>query len=125
VAGSDLGPGLGAEPGEISVEFPLQFVIENDAEVPAALVEDFPGLFLIQPLEICIVVCFFRFDETVVSRLTFANKPIGAYQPVSVFGERQQVPWVSEICCCFGVLYLGEVSSETCPLLILMGENLF
>jgi hypothetical protein len=33
--------------------------------------------------------------------------------------------WVSEICCCFGVLYLGEVSSESCPLILLMGENLF
>src|SRR5271157_2910961 len=44
MAGGDLGPGLGAEPGEIPVEFALQFVIENDAEVPAALVEDFSGL---------------------------------------------------------------------------------
>jgi hypothetical protein len=46
---------------------PFQLVIENDTEVPAALVEDFSGLFLIEPVEICIVVRFFRFDEAVVS----------------------------------------------------------
>src|SRR6266699_3450261 len=68
MAGRDLGPGLGAEPSEILVEFPLQFVIENDAEIPAALFEDFPGLFLIEPVEIYILVRFFRFDEAVVSR---------------------------------------------------------
>jgi len=78
MAGGDLGPGLAAEPSEILVEFLLQFVIENDAEVPTTLFEDFSGLFLIEPVEICIVVRFFRFDEAVVSRLTFGNQPVGA-----------------------------------------------
>src|SRR6266480_1477713 len=91
MAGGDLGPGLAAEPSEILVECLLQFVIENDAEVPATLFEDFSCLFLIEPVEICIVVRFFRFDEAVVSRLTFGNKPVGTHQPVSGFGERHQL----------------------------------
>src|ERR1700732_972218 len=33
--------------------------------------------------------------------------------------------WISGFCCCFGVLYVGEVSGESCPLLLLMGKNSF
>jgi hypothetical protein len=33
--------------------------------------------------------------------------------------------WISGFCCCFSVLYAGEVSGESCPLLLLMGKNSF
>src|SRR6266480_5397078 len=62
-------------------------------------------------------------------RLAAEKLPPGATRVRPIVGGRvpnvvSKFRWVSAICCCFGVLYFGEVSSESCALLLLMGKNL-
>jgi hypothetical protein len=66
-------------------------------------------------------------DEGAASRREAAPaatraRPIAPGRVASVASKSR---WISGFCCCFGVLYVGEVSGESCPLLLLMGKNSF
>jgi hypothetical protein len=66
-------------------------------------------------------------DEVAASRREAAPgatrvRPIARSRVAKVVSKFRRI---TEIYCCFGGLYGGEVSGESCPLLLLMGKNLF
>ena len=62
-----------AEQGEITIEIPLEFVVEQHADRPASAALDAGSLFLIEPVEIGIVFDLTGFDQTVVDGLVVGH----------------------------------------------------
>src|SRR5713226_5404132 len=77
---------------EIAIEVLLQFVVKNDAEVSASLAFDLRGRFLIEPIEIGVVMGLAGFGESVVNGLPFASA-LGVHQKaMAVLSKREQLP---------------------------------
>ena len=76
---------------EVMVDPLFQFVVENDAKVPASLAFNLCGRFLIQPVEVGIVMSFAGFGEAVVQGLTFAGALGLREKAVAVLGKREQL----------------------------------
>jgi len=58
---------------EIAVEMLLQFVVENDAKVSASLTFDLCSRFLIQPVEVGIVMGFAWFGKVVINSVALTS----------------------------------------------------
>src|SRR4029077_14972792 len=64
---------------QIAIEVLLQFVVENHAEVSASLACDLRGRFLIEPVEVGVVMGLAGSGESVVNGLPFASA-LGLHQ---------------------------------------------
>ena len=51
---------FGSKQGEVSVEIPLQFIVQNDAERPAAGASNAGRFFVIEAVQVGVVPCFAR-----------------------------------------------------------------
>jgi hypothetical protein len=83
-------PRGGAETGDVPIHFPLQLVIENDAQTSAAFLVNAGRFLLIEEIQVGVVIGFSRFDEAVVDRLVLRNHATCAHEPVSSPGEREE-----------------------------------
>ena len=75
---------------DLAIDFSLQFIIENYAEIPPAFLDNPSCLFLIEAIEVCVVIGFSGFDEAVVDGLVFRDEAVCAQQAMPSFGECQQ-----------------------------------
>ena len=80
-----------AELREVAIKMLLQFVVENDAKVASSLVFDLCGRFLIEPVEVGIVMSLAGFGEAVVKRLRFAGTLGLREKAMTVLGKSEQV----------------------------------
>ena len=76
---------------EVVVDPLLQFVVENDAKVSASLAFDLRGRFLIEPVEVGVVMGFARFGKAVVKGLPFAGGLRLREKAMAVLGESEQL----------------------------------
>src|SRR5438270_2408866 len=76
---------------EITVEALLHLIVENDAEISASLPLDLLRGFLIEPVEIGIVVGFAGFGESVVENLTLSGALRIGEKTMAVLGEGEQL----------------------------------
>ena len=91
---SALAPGRGAirtEFREFGVDPLFQLVIEDSAEVPSAPTFNLVRRFLVEPVEVSVVVSFAWFDEAKVKGLILTGDP--------VFGEETVADLVSASNC--------------------------
>jgi hypothetical protein len=95
LAGSNLRASLSAERGKVTVELPLQLEIEDDTEIPATFVEDSPGLFLVQLIEVRVVVRIFRLDENRWERTTEAVLPNYLPRKKLLSLKKKSIGWMS------------------------------
>jgi len=59
--------------GQIAIQIPLEFIVEENANRPASAALDAGCLFLIEPVEIVVVLDLARFQQTVIDRLIVGN----------------------------------------------------
>jgi hypothetical protein len=68
----------------------LQFVVENDRKVSASVTFDLYSLFLIQPVEVGIVMGFAWFGKVVINSLPLISALRVGEKAMSVLGECEQ-----------------------------------
>ena len=76
---------------EIAIQVLLQFVVENDAKVSAALTLDLRGLFLIEPVEVGVVMGLAGFGEAVIQSLTLASALALRQKAMAILSESEQL----------------------------------
>ena len=69
---------LWAERDEVAIEIPLEFIVENDAQRPAARAFDPAGLLLIEAVQIGVVFGLSRLHQTVINVLVF-GEPVASF----------------------------------------------
>jgi hypothetical protein len=72
---------------EIAIEMLLQFVVENDTKVSASVTFDLYSLFLIQPLEVGVVMGFAWFGKVVINSLPLTSALRVGEKAMAVLGE--------------------------------------
>src|SRR6266404_3154955 len=81
-----------AEFREVVVDPLFQLVIEDNAEVPSARAFNLARGFLVETVEVRIMVSFAWFCEAVIEALIFAGEPVSGEEAVAGLRECKQLP---------------------------------
>src|SRR5208337_3184111 len=64
--------------------------VKDHTEIAPAVSLDPSGLFLVEAVEVCVVIGFSRFDEAVVDRLALRCEAVCAQQAMSSLSQRHE-----------------------------------
>jgi hypothetical protein len=78
----DFGVSMGAEPGDLAIDFLHEFVTENDSEPASALFFNPSRFFLVQAIKVRVVIGLSEFDEVAVHGLILGYEVICVEQAV-------------------------------------------
>jgi len=84
-----------AEFGQIAIEIPLEFIVENDAQRPAASAFDPVGFLVVDAIQNGVVFGLSRLYQTVINLLIF-GEPVGVLQkPLPLLGQGEDAQRLS------------------------------